>query len=145
MAVSDSPADAEETESIEARQPEAEEETPEVARAEADRSPGDRRPYHGSGAQRSSSYGRGGDRRSEADGDRSRGRYKVFFRKKVCKFCTKKINIHYLDYETLRRFTTDRGKMLPARITGNCAKHQRQLAKAIKRARSLALLPFVTR
>ncbi len=155
MAVSDSPVDVEETESIEAEKPEAEEETPEGARAEAerspadrspaDRSPGDRRPYHGSGAQRSGSYGRGGDRRSEADGDRSRGRYKVYFRKKVCKFCTKKIGIHYLDYETLRRFTTDRGKMLPARITGNCAKHQRQLAKAIKRARSLALLPFATR
>jgi small subunit ribosomal protein S18 len=105
---------------------------------------GVRRPYYG-GPQRSGSYGRGGDRRPNGDGDRSRGRYKVYFRKKVCKFCTKKITIHYLDYETLRRFTTDRGKMLPARITGNCAKHQRQLAKAIKRARSLALLPYATR
>ena len=117
-------------------------------RGPTERGPAVRRsgPYRGPGPQRPGPYGRGGERRMEGDGDRSRGRgYKVYFRKKVCKFCTKKITIHYLAHETLRRFTTDRGKMLPARITGNCAKHQRQLAKAIKRARSLALLPFVKR
>ena len=117
-------------------------------RGPADRGPADRPrgPYRGPGPQRPGSYGQGGDQRMDGDGDRSRGgRYKVYFRKKVCKFCTRKIAIHYLDYEALRRFTTGRGKMLPARITGNCAKHQRQLSKAIKRARSLALLPFVTK
>ena len=80
----------------------------------------------------------GGDRR---DGSR----YRVFFRKKVCKFCVRKIKIDYMDADALRRFTTDRGKILPSRITGNCARHQRRLAKAIKRARVLALLPFVAK
>jgi small subunit ribosomal protein S18 len=71
------------------------------------------------------------------------GRGKVFFKKKVCKFCTQKLKIDYKDADTLRRFITDRGKILPRRITGTCAKHQRALALAIKQARSIALLPFV--
>ncbi len=70
---------------------------------------------------------------------------RIYFKKKVCKFCTKKMTIDYKDPETLRRFTTEMGKILPRRITGTCAKHQRQLAKAIKRARVLALLPFTTK
>ena len=67
-----------------------------------------------------------------------------FFRKKFCKFCARNTSINYKDIDTLRRFTTDRGKILPRRITGNCAKHQRKLALAIKRARALALVPFTT-
>lgn len=66
-----------------------------------------------------------------------------YFRKKVCRFCTQKIVADYKDPDTLRRFTTERGKILPRRITGTCAKHQRVLAREIKRARVLAYLPFV--
>jgi small subunit ribosomal protein S18 len=73
------------------------------------------------------------------------GRGKVFFKKKVCKFCTQKLKIDYKDADTLRRFTTERGKILPRRITGTCALHQRALAVQIKRARSLALLPYVVK
>jgi small subunit ribosomal protein S18 len=68
---------------------------------------------------------------------------KTFFRKKVCRFCAQKAKIDYKDPNTLRRFTTERGKILPRRITGTCAKHQRRLAVEIKRARSICLLPFV--
>jgi small subunit ribosomal protein S18 len=68
---------------------------------------------------------------------------KVFFKKKVCKFCVQKLKIDYKDADTLRRFITERGKILPRRITGTCAKRQRALAAAIKQARSIALLPFV--
>jgi small subunit ribosomal protein S18 len=71
------------------------------------------------------------------------GKGKVFFKKKVCKFCTQKLKIDYKDADVLRRFITERGKILPRRITGTCAKHQRALALAIKRARIIALLPFV--
>jgi small subunit ribosomal protein S18 len=78
--------------------------------------------------------------------DRGRGGKggKVFFtKKKVCKFCVQKLKIDYKDADGLRRFITERGKILPRRITGTCAKHQRALAEAIKRARIIALLPFV--
>jgi ribosomal protein S18 len=68
---------------------------------------------------------------------------RIYFRKKVCKLCVRKIKeIDYKDVDLLRRFITDRGKILPRRITGTCAKHQRILAMAIKRARFIALLPF---
>ena len=78
------------------------------------------------------------------DGDSGRGgKGKVFFKKKVCRFCTQKLKIDYKDADTLRRFITERGKILPRRITGTCAKHQRAVALAIKRARTIALLPFV--
>ncbi len=64
-------------------------------------------------------------------------------RRKSCVFCTDKVEvIDYKDVNRLRRFITERGKILPRRITGNCAKHQRELTKAIKRARNVALLPF---
>ena len=82
------------------------------------------------------------DRRGRSGGG---GRYRVFFRKKVCRFCKGRVTIDYLDAAALRRFTTERGKILPGRMTGTCAKHQRVLARAIKRARSLAMLPFVAR
>lgn len=62
---------------------------------------------------------------------------------KPCRFCMDKIRIDYKDDVLLRRFVTDRGKITPRRITGTCALHQRQLAQAIKRARAIALLPFV--
>lgn len=78
-------------------------------------------------------------------GDDRRKRYRSYFRKKVCRFCVGKTHIDYLDAGALRRFTTDRGKILPARMTGTCAKHQRLLGLAIKRARSLAMLPFVAK
>ena len=64
-------------------------------------------------------------------------------KKKVCSFCVDKVaEIGYKDVGKLRRYTTERGKILPRRISGNCAKHQRQLTLAIKRARNIALLPF---
>ncbi len=64
-------------------------------------------------------------------------------RKKVCVFCGKDNIINYKDVTKLRRFISERGKILTRRITGNCAKHQRALTVAIKRARHLALLPYV--
>jgi small subunit ribosomal protein S18 len=85
-----------------------------------------------------------GDIQEGRDGeDRGRGKGKVYFKKKVCKFCVQKLKINYKDADVLRRFITERGKILPRRITGTCAKHQRALALAIKQARSIALLPFV--
>ena len=66
-------------------------------------------------------------------------------RKRVCAFCLDKIvQIDYKDLGRLRRYITERGKILPRRISGNCAKHQRQLTLAIKRARIIALLPFTS-
>ncbi len=65
-------------------------------------------------------------------------------RKKVCKFCEDKAkSIDYKDIKKLQRFVTERGKILPRRVTGTCAKHQRALTIAIKRARIVALMPFV--
>ena len=65
-------------------------------------------------------------------------------KRKVCSFCVVKIeHIDYKDAPRLRRYLSERGKILPRRITGTCAKHQRQLTVAIKRARHIALLPFV--
>ena len=90
---------------------------------------------------------RGGDTLGDGrDGDdrRGGGRGKIFFKRKICKFCIQKLKIDYKDSDTLRRFITERGKILPRRITGTCAKHQRALALAIKRARMIALLPFVS-
>ena len=66
-------------------------------------------------------------------------------RKKVCSFCVDNVgHIDYKQFEKLRRFITDRGKILPRRISGNCAKHQRQLTTAIKRARQMARLPYTS-
>lgn len=64
-------------------------------------------------------------------------------KRKVCSFCADKVEaIDYKDIAKLRRFITERGKILPRRISGNCARHQRQVTLAIKRARNIALLPF---
>ena len=69
---------------------------------------------------------------------------KFMFRRKVCRFCTEKLApLDYKDIQTLRGFLTDRGKIIPRRISGNCSTHQRQVAREIKRARSIALLPFI--
>lgn len=64
------------------------------------------------------------------------------FRRKVCRFCSQKTVADYKNPDMLRRYITERGKILPARITGTCAKHQRALTTQIKRARVLAYLPF---
>ncbi len=65
-------------------------------------------------------------------------------KKKVCLFCIDKVeNIDYKDTAKLKKYITERGKIVPRRISGNCAKHQRQLTVAIKRSRTIALLPFV--
>ena len=74
-----------------------------------------------------------------------RGGYQRRSRRKVCAFCDdKSLQIDYKNANALYNYLTDRGKILPRRATGSCAKHQRELALAIKRARHLALLPFVT-
>jgi len=65
-------------------------------------------------------------------------------KRKICAFCTEKIVIDYKNIERLKRFMSDRGKILPRRATGTCATHQRKLARAIKRARIIALLPFAS-
>jgi small subunit ribosomal protein S18 len=91
----------------------------------------------GSGAGR----GRGEDRKGEGrQGAQRRG---LFRRRKVCKFCADKIDdINYKDVKLLSGFVPERGKVLPRRISGACAKHQRLLRTAILRARQLALLPY---
>lgn len=64
-------------------------------------------------------------------------------RKKVCNFCVEKIDeIDYKDVDKLRKYVSDKGKILPRRVTGTCAKHQRKVTEAIQRARQIALLPF---
>ncbi|MCK9295382.1 MAG: 30S ribosomal protein S18 [Desulfobulbaceae bacterium] len=68
---------------------------------------------------------------------------RIFHRRKVCRFCAdKELVIDYKDVKALRNFLTERGKIIPRRIYGNCAKHQRELTEAIKRARHIALLPY---
>ena len=79
---------------------------------------------------------------SEKDFKKMRGNRKP--RRKVCQFCAEKIDhIDYKDTAKLRKFISERGKILPRRVSGTCAKHQRELQTAIKRARHAALLPFV--
>jgi len=84
----------------------------------------------------------GGSRPAGSSG----GRGKFFRRKKVCKFCTEKIDaIPYRDVRLLQGFVAERGKIVPRRLTGVCTTHQRRLTRAIKQARNIALLPFATR
>ncbi len=72
-------------------------------------------------------------------------RRRTGMRRKVCRFCAEKtLKVDYKDVRTLQTFITEGGKIVPSRVTGNCAKHQRALTVAIKRARILALLPFST-
>ena len=94
-------------------------------------------------------FGGGGDRdrderggRGDRDGEEG-GRGRGFGRRKVCRFCAEKAaKVDYKDQGQLKYFLTERGKIIPRRISGNCAKHQREVATAIKRARVLALLPY---
>jgi small subunit ribosomal protein S18 len=98
--------------------------------------PGGDRPRYGGGGGR----GPGGPPR-EGGGGR-----KFFRRKKVCKFCTEKIeDINYKDYRLLGQFVAESGKIVPRRLTGVCAPHQHRLSSAIKQARNIALLPFAGR
>ena len=83
--------------------------------------------------------------RERTDDEKGGPRRRPMFRRKVCRFCADKtLRIDYKDVRTISQFVTERGKMTPSRITGNCARHQRLLTTAIKRARSFSLLPFTT-
>ena len=92
-------------------------------------------------------FGRGGGRgdredRDDRGGDEGGGR-RGFGRRKVCRFCADKaLKVDYKDQGQLKYFLTERGKIIPRRISGNCAKHQREVATAVKRARMLAILPY---
>ena len=78
-------------------------------------------------------------------GDKQGQRRPMFRRRKVCKFCADKIDdINYKDVKLIGPFVPERGKILPRRISGTCAMHQRKLQTAIKRARQIALIPYVT-
>jgi small subunit ribosomal protein S18 len=80
---------------------------------------------------------------AEAEGAPNERRY--FARPKTCQFCAdKSLSIDYKKVDMLKRFVTDEGKIRPRRQTGNCARHQRALAAAVKRARQIALLPFTS-
>jgi small subunit ribosomal protein S18 len=89
--------------------------------------------------------GRGG-RGGKKDSDRGQGQRRTMFRRRrVCKFCAEKIDyISYKDVRLLQGFIPERAKILPRRLSGTCAKHQRKVQIAIKRARQLAMLPYVT-
>ena len=87
----------------------------------------------------------GGAAKASPAGPGGGGRRQFFRRRKVCKFCEEKIDaIDYKDYKLTAQFISERGKILPRRLTGTCSAHQRKLAMAIKRARSIALLPFAS-
>jgi small subunit ribosomal protein S18 len=86
--------------------------------------------------------GRGGDREERGEGGEE-GRGRGFGRRKVCRFCADKaLKVDYKDQQALKYFLTERGKIIPRRISGNCAKHQREIATAVKRARMVAILPY---
>jgi small subunit ribosomal protein S18 len=98
------------------------------------------------GPKKSGGRGRGGNGRGAAAGarDGQGQRRSLFRRRKVCKFCADKIDdINYKDVKLLQGFVPERAKVLPRRISGTCAKHQRKLRVAIMRARVLALLPYL--
>ncbi|MBI2834495.1 MAG: 30S ribosomal protein S18 [Acidobacteria bacterium] len=90
---------------------------------------------------------RGGGRgRGQKGGDKGQGQRRTMFRRRrVCKFCAEKIDsINYKDVKMLASFIPERGKIQPRRLSGTCATHQRKVQVAIKRARQLALIPYVT-
>ena len=94
--------------------------------------------------ERGRGRGRGGDK-DKGKGDAPRRGGGFFRRRRVCKFCAEKIDyINYKDVRILAPFLPERGKIQPRRISGTCALHQRKLQTAIKRARQLALIPYVT-
>jgi small subunit ribosomal protein S18 len=87
---------------------------------------------------------RGGRAAGKRDGDKPGGRRGFFRRRRLCKFCVEKIDyINYKDVKLLAPFIPERGKIQPRRISGVCATHQRALQRAIKRARQIALVPYV--
>ena len=92
--------------------------------------------------------GRGGGRGAgdrDKDKDKDKGRRGFFRRRRVCKFCVEKIDlISYKDVRLLTAYIPERGKIQPRRLSGTCAAHQRKLQTAIKRARQLALIPYLT-
>ena len=92
------------------------------------------------------SGGRGKRKNDKKGGDKAQGQRRTLFRRrKVCKFCADKIDdINYKDVRLIGPFVPERGKILPRRISGTCAMHQRKLQTAIKRARQIALIPYVT-
>ena len=94
------------------------------------------------------SHSGGGDRQDRGPGGQGGpgGKKKFFYRRKrVCKFCVEKLEyIDFKDVKMLQQFIPERGKILPRRISGTCALHQRKLQNAIKRARTVALIPFAT-
>ena len=97
-----------------------------------------------SGPQRGGSSGGGYRRDSSPNGQRSTNRQQQQRKKRTCRFCdSKDIYIDYKNEKRLQRFVSEQGKIIPRRITGTCARHQRQLVTAIKRARHLALISFV--
>lgn len=81
------------------------------------------------------------DNKRQVRSDGGNPRYK-HPRKKVCNFCVDKLEIDYKDINRLSKYISERGKILPRRMSGVCAKHQRELTRAIKRSREIALLPF---
>ena len=82
--------------------------------------------------------------RSQRRDQKPRRKKRVYHRRKVCRFCADtSLLINYKDPKSLRYFITERGKIIPRRLSGSCAKHQRTLTHAIKRARTIALLPYV--
>lgn len=122
-------------------------------RAEGDAKPAPRNEGSAKPAPRTEGDGRRYNNRSEGDGRRYGGRPggsrdndrrpRRGRRRKVCNFCVDKAKaIDYKDVAKLNKYITERGKILPRRVTGNCAKHQRQVTMAIKRARNVALMPY---
>jgi small subunit ribosomal protein S18 len=133
-----------------AQEPSAPESKPPESRP-AESRPSEGRPPQSRGSE-GRSHGGGGGRGPDSRGPREggkegpgakRGRRGFFRKKKVCRFCTDRVD--YIDYkkaEVLMGFIQERGKILPRRLTGTCSRHQRWLAEAIQRARNIALLPF---
>jgi len=100
--------------------------------------------FRGSGGGRQGGRG-GAGAQGGRGGNKEQGKRYFFRRRKVCKFCSDKIDyIDYKDVKTLSGFVPERGKVLPRRMFGTCAAHQRKLTLAIKRARNIALLPFAS-
>src|SRR5947207_14647828 len=102
---------------------------------------GDRASGGGKGGGRGG--GRGEDRGDRGGSDLERGGGRGFGRRKVCRYCAdKNLTVDYRNAADLKYVVTERGKIVPRRISGNCARHQREVATAIKRGRQVALLPF---
>jgi small subunit ribosomal protein S18 len=99
--------------------------------------------YGGGHGSSGGGFGRGGGREDRGERGEEAGGRRGFGRRKVCRFCADKtLKVDYKDQGQLKYFLTERGKIIPRRISGNCALHQRQVATAIKRARMLAILPY---